>query len=94
MNGHEKYLNGLTALGHGNYSDVSISRNTLLRIADHTRIILCVCQKAAEWLLAAAEQDRHPGAQCEFGHMCEEGRGVPLSDEQAVLWYRRSADQV
>lgn len=32
-------------------------------------------------------------AQCKLGHMYENGQGVTKSDEQAMEWYRRAAEQ-
>lgn len=40
-----------------------------------------------------AAKSGHAGAQFSLGELCEEGRGVPLSDSDAVGWYRAAADQ-
>ena len=48
--------------------------------------------EAAKWSRAAADQGSAV-AQYLLGAKCAYGQGVPLDDAQAVVWFRKSAEQ-
>ena len=48
--------------------------------------------EAAQCFRKAAAQG-HAGAQLTFGHLCEDGRGVPKDFAEAMRWYRKAAEQ-
>ena len=51
-------------------------------------------EKSATKLLKVLTVDpRHVNAQCSLGWMYDQGRGVAQSDEKAVAWYSKAAEQ-
>jgi TPR repeat protein len=49
-------------------------------------------RQAADFISRAAEMG-DATAQCQLGHLCENGFFGEPNEEEAVLWYRKSADQ-